>query len=215
MLGRYSVFKEFSMSVEEVRSRATDALALWGQESVSASPVGLSAVRLDANERLVIPFTTALLRSQVHYFDSTAIQGYVHCLGSACLLCRLGRQVDVRDLLPVYDAVDKVVGVLPVSPNLRPNALRPQLMPILQRLNKEQRKLLVGIRKPEKTRFIVAVYDLPEQVDDGADVILRFTDEFQAGRIDLGSVFPRLTNEELAAVPEVAAMMAMKGVKLS
>jgi hypothetical protein len=191
-----------------------DALSLWGGETVGTSPATLRVIRLDGNERLIIPFTTALQRVQVHYLDFPSLRDFVHCGGAGCLLCRLGRQVETRDLLPVYDAVDKAVGVLSVSPNVRPNALRPQLMSVLQRL-KGGGRLLVGLRKQDNTRFVVATYELPEDAEDGADAILKFTEELAAGRVDLGGVFSRLSNADLAAVPEVGALMAVKGVKLS
>jgi hypothetical protein len=192
----------------------TDALTLWRSEMASAGPAILSAIRLDANERLVIPFTTAMVRAQVHYIPSPAARGYVHCNGKGCLLCRLERQVETRDLLPVYDAVDKVVGVLPISPSMRPPALRPQVKLVLEQLQ-TQGRLLVGVRKPDNMSFVVTPYDLPENADDGATVILAFTEQFKAGRIDLGCVYSRMTNEELAAVPEIATMMTLKGIKLS
>lgn len=197
----------------EMPGQVVDALKLWASDS-GPKNLALPAIRLDGNERLVIPFTTGMLRVQTHYINSPALRDYIHCQGAGCLSCRLARQAETRDLLPVYDAVDKAVGVLAISPSLRPHALRPQLMPVLQRL-KERSRLLVGLRKQDTTRFVVTTYDLPDGADDGADVILTFMELFSAGRIDLGSVFARLSNEELAAVPEVATAMAMKGIKLS
>lgn len=195
-------------------SPTVDALTLWGAEAGGTGPATMRVIRLDANERLVIPFTTELTRVQVHYLDYASVRDFVHCVGAGCLLCRLGRQVETRDLLPVYDAVDRAVGVLAVSPNVRPNALRPQLMPILQRL-KNGSRLLVGLRKQDNTRFSVATYELPEGADDGTDAILKFKEQFDGGQIDLGSVFTRLSNEDLAAVPEISTLMTMKGVKPS
>jgi hypothetical protein len=194
-------------------SQTTDVLALWGEELTTGGRVSLRPLRLDSNERLVIPFTTAYKRVPTHYCNSTAVREYIHCAGSGCLFCRLGRQVEIRDLLPVYDAIDRVVSVLSISPSLRPHALRPQLMPILQRL-KERSRLLVGITKPEMARFVVTTYDLPPDADDGASAISSFVEQFEAGRIDLGSVISRLTAAELATIPEIASMMALKGVKL-
>ena len=192
------------------QSQATDALALWGTE-VNTSPVNLSVIRLDGNERLVIPFTTTIARVKVHYFEVPSMREYIHCSGQDCLLCRVGRQVDERDLLPVYDVMSKTIGVLPISPNIRPNALRPQLAPVLQRL-KEEKRFLVSIRKLDAVRFCVTTYDLPPNAEDGADVILAFKNEFEAGRIDLSNVYTKLAKEDLMMVPEIITLMTMKGI---
>lgn len=195
-------------------AQPTDALALWSKDPALTTAASIAAIRLDGNERLVIPFTASVVRVKVHYLNSASIRDYTHCNGDGCILCRLARQPETRDLLPVYDAVDKVVGVLPISTNLRANSLRPQLMAVLQRL-KDQPRVLLGLRKADNVRFTVATYDLPENADDGADVILRFMEDFDAGKIDLGSVFTRLSNDELAAIPEIAGAMTLKGIKAS
>lgn len=195
-------------------SQVTDALTLWSDEIAPAHPIAPPLVRLDTNECLVIFFSTSMLRVKVHFLDFAAVRGYVHCRGSHCLMCRLGRQVETRDLLPVYDAVNKMVAVLPISANLRPHALRPQLVPILHHL-KENPRLVIGISKLDNVRFAVSTYPLTDGADDGADVILPFLEKFEKGHIDLGDVYVRMTNEELAAVPELSTTMALKGIKLA
>ena len=98
----------------------------------------MAVIRLDQNQRFLVPFTTMMSRTFLHYLTFPAIRGYVQCNGADCLLCRVGRQQDERDLWPVYDVLDKAVGVLPISPSQRPHALRPLLMPVLRRLAAEE-----------------------------------------------------------------------------
>ncbi|MGH9038461.1 MAG: hypothetical protein ACRD0O_22110, partial [Acidimicrobiia bacterium] len=69
----------------------------------AAAPVGPEEVRLDQNDRLLVPFTTSVERVSTHFLDYPSLRGYVRCNGPGCLLCRLGRKVDHRDLWPVYD----------------------------------------------------------------------------------------------------------------
>src|SRR5262249_19030644 len=113
----------------EDAGRLTDALELWQAEGPGAARPPLEGVRLDANERLLVPFTTSTRRVQLHYLDAPALRGYLRCQGPGCLLCRLGKEPETRDLLPVYDPVAQAVGVLAISPNLRPQALRPPAGP--------------------------------------------------------------------------------------
>jgi hypothetical protein len=190
-----------------------DGLALWDRESASARPGALSALRLDANERLVIPFTTSMVRQALHYLSDPDLRGYVHCLGADCLLCRVGRQPEVRDLWPVYDVQSRAVAVLPISPNLRPWALRPQLAPLLRQLQQGSGQLVIGIRRQDAGRFTVASYAPREGADDGAAAVRAFREQFDAGRVDLAGVFPRLANEELARLPEVAVAMRTRGIQ--
>jgi hypothetical protein len=171
-------------------------------------------IRIDASESLIVPFTTSLLRVKIHFHDTRAYRGYLHCSGAECLACRIGRKPEVRDLLPVYDAVARAVGVLAVSESLRPQALRPQLTPILRQLRQGGR-LILSIRKSDNVHFEVGTLDLPEDADDGADKILAFSRQLEAGSIDLAAVYPHIDNEELAQIPEIAQAMHLKGISLS
>jgi hypothetical protein len=192
--------------------QVTDALSKWEAEAASA-PTGVTEIRLDANERLLIPFTTSVVEVPVHYVDYASLAGYVRCNGGECLLCRIGRNTDSRDLLPIYDTVAQTVGVLAVSPNMRPQALRPQLTPVLQAVRQNQR-VMVAIRKHDKVRYSVTILDLPPNAHDGAEVIRRFLEAFEKGGIDLGSIYARMPNGTLAAVPEVGKYMQLRGMSL-
>jgi hypothetical protein len=179
----------------------------------------LSAIRFDANERIVIPFTTMMQRVTLHYLDTTAYRGFQRCAGDECLLCGIGRAKEERDLLPVYDAVAKQVAVMPISPNIRPHALRPQLMPILRRLKEQDGSALAArtvlvIRKPDTTRFEISTSVLPPDAEDGSSQIAAFLEQLQEGTIRLDNVFPLLPAEELTAIPEVAESMRLKGIAL-
>src|SRR5262245_17043423 len=179
-----------------------DGVAKWEAEAGHA-PASLTEIRLDQNERLVIPFTTSVGQAVIHYLDYPSFRGYVRCNGPDCLLCKIGRQPDARDLLPVYDVVGRAVGVLAVSPNLRPHALKPQLTPVLRQL-KDNRRALVALRKLDKMRYNVETLPLPEDADDGAQAIAGFLAQFESGAIDLGAVYPQKSNEDLAEIPEIA-----------
>jgi hypothetical protein len=191
-----------------------DGLALWTAEGSAAQVGNLSSVRLDANERLLIPFTTTMTRVLLHYVEYPALRGYVHC-GGNCLLCRIGRQQESRDLWPVYDVLDGAVAVLPISPNVRPMALRPQLVPILRQLKESPATVLLAIRRMETGKFLVSSQPLPEGADDGAAAIQAFVQGFDAGQLDLGSVFPRLADRDLASIPEVATLARLKGIAIA
>jgi hypothetical protein len=188
-----------------------DGLELWDTEALDNSVGSLSAIRLDQNERLVIPFTTSLVRKELHYLSFAAVQGYVLCNGPDCLLCRVGRQQDVRDLLPVYDVLDRAVGVLAIGPNQRPHALRPAIAPVLRRVARGEGPLLLTLCK-QGYKYVAGAQPLPAGADDGAAAIRDFRDRFEAGMVDLTAAFQRLANEDLAAIDEVKNLMTAKGI---
>ena len=195
-------------------SQPVDGLALWDSEAAGVAPAGLETVRLDQNEHLLIPFTRSMLRVILHYVGFAAIAGYVRCNGPDCLLCRLGRQPEKRDLWPVYDVLARAVAVLPISPSMRPHALRSQLFPALRRMAEGEGPLLLAVRKDGNSKFIVSALPLPEGADDGAAVIGPFCERLKAGQVDLASAFPAIPNVELAMIDEVSLMMQAKGLVL-
>ncbi len=63
------------------------AIALWGAEPVeNHEEIGL--IRLDANETIIIPFTSDLAPVKIHYCAEPEIRSYVRCHGSNCILCQ-------------------------------------------------------------------------------------------------------------------------------
>jgi hypothetical protein len=190
----------------------TDALSKWEAEAGRA-PASLAEIRLDQNERLVAPFTTSVGQAVIHFLDYPSFRGYVRCNGPDCLLCKIGLQPDTRDLLPVYDVVSRAVGVLPVSPNLRPHALKPQLTPVLRQL-KDNRRVLVALRKRDKMRYDVTILPLPEDADDGVQAIAEFRAQFEGGTIDLRAIYEQRSNEELADIPEIATQVKLREITL-
>lgn len=189
-------------------SERVDLLSQWGDSGNGPESKPIQLVRLDANEVAVVPFTKDVTPVKLHYCEQPEIKGYVHCNGTACVLCRAGRAVDDRVLLPVYVPGEKAVGVLPISPSSRPGALRPQIMPILR----SGKRVAILIRKPDRARFDVSTVALSDGMDDGAKVIADFKSRWDAGEIDLALVYQRLENRDLAEVPSIASMLRLKGI---
>jgi hypothetical protein len=188
----------------------TDGARLWEEEAGAAPAAELSLARLDASEHLFFPFTTVVGRVNVHYVDFPSLRGYVRCNRAGCALCRIGRAAEIRDLWPVYDPLARAIVVIPVSPSQRPQALRPKLHSVLQRVKQSAAPVVVGIRRIDQA-FHVRVLDLPDGADDGRVVVSEFRKEFDAGRVDLASVYQLLPDEELANLPEVATALRLLG----
>jgi hypothetical protein len=171
-----------------------------------ASKPVLGLVQLGDNETALIPFTANGVKVDLHYCPEPDIKGYVLCNGRDCVLCRIGRKKDSRNLIPVYSPTGGDVAVLAVSPSLRPHSLLPQLANVL----KAGPPMVMFVSR-QHDHYKVSTRALEEDVDGGEEVIEAFKEEFEAGRIDLASGYARIANEQLAMLPEIARMLALKG----
>jgi len=183
-----------------------DLIETWNQDEAAQPAPSLEVVRLSGDDTAVVPFTSSAARVKVHYCDHADVQGYVVCNGANCVLCRAGKTAEERLLLPVYLPAVARVGVLPISPASRPGSLRPQVMPAL----KSGRPVVLLISKPDRTTFRVRTVDLTADMDDGAAAVKEFRERMEAGEVDLTSVYARLDNAGMEALPGVAAMLKIK-----
>lgn len=167
----------------------------------------LEAVRLSNDETAIIPFTSEGQEVALHYCPETEINSYVICNGDSCVLCKIGRKLERRYLLPVYLPAKGIVGILPVSPSLRPFALLPQIKNVLK-----AEKPMVMFVKREVAKFTVSTGELPDDVDGGEAEIKRFQEDQEAGIEDFSSVFPRIDNEQLSGIEEISKMLKLKGI---
>jgi len=170
----------------------------------------LEVVRLGSDESAVIPFTADSEAVDLHYCPESEISGYVVCNGPDCVLCRIGRKLEQRLLLPVYLPAAGYVGILPVSRSLRPFALLPQISNVLK-----AGKPMVMFVTREGAKYTVSTAELRKDVDGGEEAIKHFLDDSEAGLHRLADVYPRIDNEQLASVEEIARMMALKGVRVN
>jgi hypothetical protein len=192
----------------------SDALDKWGQEAGAAGPPSyISELRLGQDERLALLFTTSVAEAYIHYVDWPEVRGYVRCPGPSCLLCQIGRHRERRDLLPVFEPIGGLVSVLAVSPTVRPQSLRAQLLPLLREV-REGTPVLVGLHRPDMGRYTVTRLELPKDADNGAQQTLRFTQRLQAGDINLADIYPVIPDDTLAGISSVAAAMQLKGISL-
>jgi hypothetical protein len=182
-----------------------EALGAYGSERP-----GLERVRLGNDEAALIPFTAEGEEVDLHFCDEPDINDYVACNGPGCPLCSIGRKQVKRRLLPVYVPGARAVGVLPVSTSLRPGSLWPQLA---DALNGEEPHVVFVTRDPGE-RYRVSAVPLRDDVEAGEGAIKEFLADYKAGHIVLDSVYQRISNEELARLPDVAVMLKLKGITL-
>jgi hypothetical protein len=178
------------------------------------TPIGISwgailkVVRLDDNETAVIPFTPDGERVAIHYLEEPDFRGYIQCNGKDCILCRVGRKVQAQILIPVFLPASQEVSILAASTTMRPKSLLPQLQNVL----KGGQRMVLFIRR-DRDAYTISSRNLPPDVADGTEIIRDFVEAYRNNQISLAHVFPLLTNEQLANLPGVASMRALKGLK--
>jgi hypothetical protein len=186
-------------------SRKVNLLDVAAAETVE--PL-LQVIRLGSDEIAIVPFTADGEAIDLHYCSETEISGYLVCNGPDCLLCQIGRKRDQRLLLPVYLPTAGCIGILPISRSLRPFALFPQITNVLR-----SDKPMVMFVTRDGAQYGVSAVELPKDVDGGETAIKQFLEDYEAGIVNLSSVYPKIGNQQLADVEEIGRMMALKGVR--
>ena len=91
----------------------------------------------------------------------------------------------------------------------RPHALFPQIRAVL---GAEKPMLLFA--KREGPKFTVSTRELGPEMDAGEEQIRKFQEEYEENGAKLSSVYPVISNQDLAAVSDLAELMRLKGVEL-
>ena len=175
-------------------------------ESADSAPE-LSLVRLSENETAVAPFTTSATQVDLHFCEEPELRSYVRCNGKDCVLCKLGKGITQKCLIPVYQPIEDAVGVLAVSPVRTPRALLPQLFKFLK---EDQPHVLFVTRKGQEYR--VEGRPLKAGERDGRDAIAAYQRRLEAGGVALEEVYPAYSNDELLAIDSLALRAELKGV---
>ena len=65
----------------------------------------------------------------------------------------------------------------------------------------------------DRDQFTVTAQELTDDMDSGEAIVEQFKAELEAGTVDLASVYPARTNDQLREVPEIANRLRLKGYK--
>ena len=167
----------------------------------------LDHIRIQRDETPILLVTSDVpTPANLHFNDTAEYRGYLHCNGASCPFCRAGRARNERILIPVYDLTEGRVRILPVGISQAPNALLPQLF-----RDRTSGPRVVFISMTDDKKYRVTFAPLNEGVQSGAAAIADFVRQFEAGEIDVNSVFPRFDNDFLASIPSIARVLSLKG----
>ena len=170
-------------------------------------------------EAYVVPFTLGAKTVNVHYNDKLPYRGYIKCNlleegngEDSCYLCMCGPKPSPRLSFPVFNIISGKVEALVCSCSESPGSLFPQLKCAFQGFKKSKKPAVFKINRVDKFTYDLQVIDLPKGADDGAAEIAAFQKGVKAGDIDITSVIPSYSNDELLSIPEVLRTLQVKGL---
>ena len=63
-------------------------------------------------------------------------------------------------------------------------------------------------------KYTVSTRELKPDMDAGESEIKTFLESFNAGNVNLSSIYPRVDNTQLAMIGEIERMMKLKGINV-
>ncbi len=182
--------------------------------SHNPSPQKYGLVYFKKEKTPIVLFTREYGVYDTHYLNyGDNFKGYVRCNHDEgeCVLDIAGIPRSQIFVIPAYLVVKDKIGLVPISSSDHKGALFPQIRPILQ-LDKKKRRIVVYISKPTPTTFEVQSEFLTNEFRSKLrNAIREYKEDLDNGEINFESFYPRLSNEELARIPEIEVLLRLKG----
>lgn len=193
-------------------NQKVDVLAYWGASPRTHEAEKLQLLRPGPTQAAIRLFTSETVQVNIHFCEERELSGFLRCNGGSCALCQAGKNMDERVLLPVYVCNTAAVEILAISPNCRPGALRPQILPLLQAMAGGEPPVIALISKPDRLTFKVTQVQTAPHHSLGEAMVKEFMEFWKADLIDPASVYPKMDNTVLSSIPGIATMLQLKGM---
>ncbi|MEO6595305.1 MAG: hypothetical protein ABIP94_11180 [Planctomycetota bacterium] len=167
----------------------------------------LSEMKLGLEPAMAMLFTADIEPTRLHYVADEAVRSYLACPGTGCPLCFCGVEPPTFHLLPVFDVEAGLVKVLRIPARRQPGGLGPLLVPHLRDKDIASKVILLS---RNGAKYTIEARPLGTNARRGEAQIKAFLEDQQAG-ITLAGAFPRMSPEELAEVPAIAAKLDALG----
>ena len=173
----------------------------------------LKTLRLSKDPSLISLFTTSGKQVKVYYFDDLGEGqgGYVHAVGQDCPAAKAGFVAKTFMLLPVLDRVSGDVAVLRIP--LAQGAGK--LLTELQNFQGPEKSGddVIQIVKPDNWTYDVKCVSSQRPTPSEIRTVNGVKDQLASGEMDITSVYPRLSKEQMADIPKVRATSKLKGLE--
>ena len=184
---------------------------LNAEEEIADQP--LQTVWLKAEPSYLNIFTKDVLPVDAHYLrgDAALANGYYRCLGDDCPACKAEFQTQHFLLMPVVDFVDATVKILRIPRQKGPGKLLSEIGKVTSL--PDPSSVMTKIIKGSDNKYSV---EIRQHSPDGdiAAAVKRFQKQFNTGMVDIGSVVPEISKEDVASHAEVAKKLQLEGIEL-
>lgn len=154
----------------------------------------------EKSKELIKLFTAMLVEVLLHWEEEGPFRGFFRCLGDGCLYCRV-REPSKYYLLPVLDIVNGRVVILRLSSDKGPYRLSTQITALI--CDPEVSKMIVTLKRIDKFRYQTESHKKDGCELIGANEIAAFEKQLQTGTLDIGSIYPSYSNDELKEIQRV------------
>lgn len=203
-----------SLAVVADQEDNTEAVSLFdvlSDTTDDGANSALEVVRVGTDAAFVSFFTYDVVPVSAHYLEGTEswTGTYARCLGDGCPACRAGLTKTDYLLLPVVDRLEGAVKVLRVNRQKGPGKLLTELGQVLALPDRD--RLVVRIVRNKNYVHTLSVESESELDHDLVAAVRTFTEKVDSGAIDVASVMPSFSVEELATHERIAKRLKLVG----
>lgn len=195
--------------LENPRTATISLLDVIAEPDESGARAVLETLRIGADASFVSLFTGDVAPLSYHYLerDGDWDGTYAQCLGAECPACKAGLTKTDGLLLPVMDRLDGRVKVMRITRQKGPGKLLTELGQILAMPNRD--RLVVRITRDRNYVNHVAI-EAEESIDpDLAQAVATFMEKVESGVIEIPSVIPFFSAEEMATHGRIAKRLSL------
>lgn len=173
----------------------------------------LKTLRLSKDPSLISLFTTTGKQVKIYYFDDLGEGqgGYVHAVGQNCPAAKAGFVAKTFMLLPVLDRISGEVAVLRIPLAQGAGKLLTELQKFLEPSSCGDD--VIQITKPDNWSYDVKCVSQQPPTPEEIRKVQAVTDRLASGEMDITSVYPRFSAEQMADIPKVRATSKLKGLE--
>jgi hypothetical protein len=196
---------------EDEHTGAVSLFDVLSETSDEGANTALEVVRIGADAAFVSFFTDDVVPVSAHYLEGTDSWAgtYARCLGDGCPACRAGLTKTDYLLLPVVDRLEGAVKVLRITRQKGPGKLLTELGQVLSLPDRDG--LVVRIVRNRNFIHSLSVESESQLDPDLVEAVRAFTERADSGVLDVASVMPSFTAEELATHERISKRLKLVG----
>ena len=175
------------------------------QETSSEGKASLPLAKVGMNPVPLVMFDYRAVSIPVHHIKSAKYRGFVRCNGVGCPLCAADFGKWTKVVFPVYNPVTRRIELLAVDDQRDPASALAQILAIM---GDNPSEMVLVLMRHVNFNYTMTEKKLSPSMRPNPQIIERFKAERESG-LDLASIYPQKSNEELREIPEIAMVLEL------